>query len=402
MGNKLVFKLLSRQVNAWQMAGFLLANLCGMTIILSAIQFSSDVMPLFTNGDSFMRPGQLVVNKRVSALRTIYGTSPVFSEDEIKDISGQPFVESVGLFTPSQFSVFATIGSPAIGMEFSTQMFFESIPDSFIDVDLRQWQYRAGSDTVPIILPQNYLNLYNFGFAGSQGLPVISESIIKSIDIRLRLTGTQKSRTMSGRVVAFSKRLNTILVPQSFMDEANRYLSPGRTAQPSRLTVTVANSADERMAEYLQAKNYDTEGGGTDAAKTAGFLRLMTTIVVGVGLIICALAFYVLLLSIFLLLQKHTERIDTLLLTGHSPGAVARPFHILAIGLNTIVLLVSLWLMTIVRDYYLPRFGELYPRFESAGILMSLFTGISLFVFVSVLNYLAIRRKVLSIWHIHE
>lgn len=402
MGNKLVFKLLSSHINVWQIAGFLLANLCGMTIIMSAVQFAADVMPLFTNGDSFMRPGQIVVNKRVSTLRTISGASPVFSGDEIEEISGQPFVESVGLFTPSQFSVFATIGSSTVGMEFSTQMFFESIPDRFIDVDLSQWQYRTGSDTVPIILPQNYLNLYNFGFAGSQGLPVISEGIIKSIGIRLRLTGTQESRVMSGRVVAFSKRLNTILVPQSFMDEANSRLSPDRTPQPSRLAVTVVNSADERMVEYLQAHNYDTEGGGSDAARTAGFLRLITTIVAGVGLVICALAFYVLLLSIFLLLQKHTEKIDNLLLVGHTPFSVGCPFHFLSISLNAAVLLLSFWFMTLIRSYYLLRFRELYTYFEAADILPSAFTAVSLSVLVMILNYFAIRNKVLSIWHIHE
>lgn len=402
MGNSLVYKLLSRHLNVWQMAGFMLANLCGMTIILAAVQFASDVIPLFTKGDSFMRPGQVVVTKRVNALRTLSGEVPVFSEREIDELREQPFVRNVGLFTPSQFGVFATIGSRSMGMEFSTDMFFESLPDEFIDVDLDRWQYHSGSDTVPIILPRNYLNLYNFGFAGSQGLPALSESIVSAVGIRLRLRGTHDTRLMTGRVVAFSRRLNTILVPQAFMDEANARLSPGRTFRPSRLTVITANSADDRLAGYLQSHNYDTEGGDADASKTAGFLRLITTAVAAVGLVICFLSFYVLLLSIFLLLQKHTEKIDNLLLIGYSPASVARPFHLLAIGLNVVVLAVSLWLTFVIRGHYLPRFGELYPRFEAAATLPTVLTGFVLFLIVALLNYTAIRRKVLSIWHLHE
>lgn len=189
MLNGLVYKLLYRHISVWQMAGFTLANLCGMTIVVAAIQFAADVLPLFSGNDSFMRPGQIVITKRVNYFSSLSGSTPVFSGEEIKDIKEQSFTKSVGLFLPSQYKVYATIGSKDMGMEFSTQMFFESLPDEFIDVNLNQWKYTAGSDSVPIILPRNYLNLYNFGYATSQGLPTISEGIIKQIGIRLQRPG---------------------------------------------------------------------------------------------------------------------------------------------------------------------------------------------------------------------
>lgn len=401
MRNALVYKLLGRHVNVWQMVGFVLANLCGMTIILTALQLANDVLPMFMAGDGFMKPGQMVVTKRVSALRTLAGSSPTFGDDEIKALREQPFTQRVGLFTPSQFGVFATIGSHRLGMEFSTEMFFESLPASFVDVNPREWQYRAGSDTVPIVLPRNYLNLYNFGFANAQGLPTVSEGLVRQVGVRLRLTGTQGTRLMTGRVVAFSRSINTILVPEDFMREANATLSPDRAPQPSRLIVGVDNPADERIASYLESHGYDTEANDADAARTARFLRLVTTAVVVVGLLICALSFYVLLLSIFLLLQKHTEKIDNLLLMGHSPGSVARPFHALALGLNAVVLVASLALTAWLRQYYLPKFGELYPRFEPASVVPTLLVALALFLLVSVLNHTAIRRKVMAIWRMH-
>lgn len=403
--NRLQNKLLGRHINTWQLAGFVLANLCGMAIVLTAVQFFCDVKPLFTGNDSFLRPGQIVVTKRVNTLGTFTGSSPAFSEKEIKRLREQPFVKSLGQYTPAMFSVFATVGSQKMGMEFSTEMFFEAVPDAFLDVQTDQWRYNPESDEVSIILPRAYLNLYNFGFASSQGLPTLSEKLVGKINVRLRLTGTHGVKLKTGRVVAFSRRLNTILVPQAFIEDMNRQLSPNRTPQAARLIIETDNPADERIAKYLNDYHYDTEATDADASKTAGLLRIIITIVTAVGLIISALAFYVLLLSIFLLLQKQTEKIDNLLLIGYTPTSVARPFHLLTIVLNVVVLIGALLIVILLRGWYMPLFGDLTTSHSSVTTSLSPYTilsGVALFVLVTILNYVAISRKVRAIWHIHE
>ena len=400
--NRLLNRLLSRHLNATQLAGFVLANLCGMTIVLTAVQFATDIIPMFTGSDSFMKPGQMVMAKHVSTVRTLTGKAPTFTTEEIDDVRQQSFVSEVGTFTPSLFSVVATLGSRKLGVEFSTDMFFEAVPDAFMDVDLSRWQWKTGDEEIPIVLPRNYLNLYNFGFASSQGLPALSESLVSMVKIRFVLRGAAGRKELSGRVIAFSKKLNTILVPKSFMDEMNAQLSQDRQPEPSRLIVTVSNPADEKIANYLESKGYETEADDAETARTAHFLRIIISIVLVVGLIISALAFYVLLLSIFLLLQKNTEKIDTLLLIGYSPRAVACPYHLLTIGLNTLVLILSIGIVLLLRGYYLPLFGQLYPSYSTANLTPALLTGIALYLLVTLLNYIAIRRKVLYVWHIHK
>lgn len=380
----------------------MLANLCGMTIVLAAVQFATDIIPMFTGSDSFMKPGQMVMAKHVSTVRTLTGKAPTFTQKEIADVRHQPFVSDVGTFTPSLFSVVATLGSQKLGVEFSTEMFFEAVPNAFMDVDTSRWHWKEGDEEVPIVLPRNYLNLYNFGFASSQGLPALSESLVSMVKIRFILRGSAGRKDLTGRVVAFSKKLNTILVPQAFMDEMNTTLSPERKPEPSRLIVTVSNPADERIAEYLSNHSYETEADDAEAARTAHLLRIIISIVLVVGLIISALAFYVLLLSIFLLLQKNTEKIDTLLLIGYSPQAVARPYHLLTISLNTLVLILSVIIVLLLRGYYLPLFGQLYPSYSAASLSPALLTGVALYLLVTLLNYVAIRRKVMSVWHLHE
>ena len=406
--NRLVNKLLRRHINGWQLAGFVLANLCGMAIVLTAVQFFSDLQPLLTGNDSFMRPGHIVITKRVSTVGTLTGTSTAFTDREIEALKKQPFVQEIGSYTPSLFSVFATIGGGSLPMKFSTDMFFEAVDDKFLDVNLQQWHYDPDSYDVPIILPRTYLNLYNFGFASSQGLPTVSEDLVSAITINLRLTGaaagprTANVLLKTGHVVGFSRRLNTILVPKAFMDDMNRQLAPDLEPQPSRLIVHVANPADERIAKYLEQKGYDTEAADTDASRAASLMRVITTVVLGVGLIISILAFYVLLLSIFLLLQKHTEKIDNLLLIGYTPGSVARPFHLLTIVLNVIVLVGAIVAVILIRKWYLPLFGELYADFEPTAFVPTLLTGLTMLLLVSIINYVAITRKVKAIWHMHE
>ena len=166
--NRLVWKLLRQHISIGQLTGFFLANIFGMLIVLLSVQFYKDVLPVFTQGDSFMKKDYIIATKKISTLGSITGQSNTFSKDEIKELEAQPFTRSVGAFTPTLFKVSAGLGMEQAGIRISTDMFFESVPDEFVDVSLDKWHFDEGTQTIPIIIPRNYLNLYNFGFAESQ------------------------------------------------------------------------------------------------------------------------------------------------------------------------------------------------------------------------------------------
>ena len=65
---RLVWKLLRQHISFPQLAGFFFANLCGMVIVLLSAQFYKDVLPVFTEGDSFMKKDYVIVSKKVSTL----------------------------------------------------------------------------------------------------------------------------------------------------------------------------------------------------------------------------------------------------------------------------------------------------------------------------------------------
>ena len=314
---RVVWKLLRQHVNLFQLGGFFLANLLGMVIILLSIQFYQDILPVFTSPDSFIKKDFLILTKRVSTVGSLLGSNTTFSPSEIDELKEQAFVKNIGAFRPSDYHVAAAVGMQGTGIQMATEMFFESVPDEYVDVDSKRWTYTEGDIMIPIILPRNYLNLYNFGFAQSRSLPKISEGLLSMVRLEIRLRGNGRDETFEGRIVGFSNRLNTILVPETFMNWANARFASNRRNLPSRLIVEVHNPADERIVKFLKEKGYEIEGDQLDAGKTTWFLKLVVGIVLAIGLVICILSFYILMLSIYLILQKNTEKLENLLLIGN-------------------------------------------------------------------------------------
>ena len=395
----LVWKLMRRHISLGQLAGFFLANLCGMVIVLLSIQFYQDVAPVFTEGDSFMKKDYIIVSKKVSTLGSFVGKSSTFSASEIEEIEEQPFTKGVGKFTPSQFKVSAGVGMEQLGLNLSTAMFFESVPNRYVDVNLDEWHFEPGQTEVPIILPRNYLNLYNFGFAQSRNLPQISEGVINMVNLEVRISGGGRQDRYKGKIAGFSNRLNTILVPESFMAWANTHYAEGATRKdPSRLIVEVNNPTDDRIAQFFRERGYETEDDKLDAGKTTWFLKVVVGIVLSVGLLISALSFYILMLSIYLLLQKNTTKLENLLLIGYGPNRVALPYQVLTIGLNAVVLVLSVGIVLYVRTLYLDVVEKMFPALEGSSFVLMIVVGILLFALVSFCNVVADRKKVASIW----
>ncbi len=396
----LVWKLLRRHISVPQFVGFFFANLLGMLIVLLGFQFYRDVLPVFTQGDSFMSADYLIVSKRISTATTLSGRNSSFNEAEEAEVKDQKFARKVGAFTSTEYKADARMGVNGVPV-LSSELFFESVPDGFVDVPLDQWKWQEGSD-VPIILPRSYINMYNFGFAQSRSLPKISDGLVGMIDFRIFIHGNGRQDEYRGRVIGFSNRLNSILVPQSFMDWSNGVYAPGMKSEPTRLIVEVANPTDTHISQFVESHGYEVEDDKLDSEKTTYFLKMVVTLVMSVGLVISILSFYILMLSIYLLVQKNSSKLENLLLIGYSPQKVALPYQLLTAALNLLVLVLALVIVVVVRGQYMEMIETLFPSIDEGTILPSLAVGLSLFVLITITNAVAIRRKVTGIWRRKE
>lgn len=395
----LVWKLLRQHVSLPQFAGFLFANMVGMIIVMLGFQFYRDVLPVFTQGDTFMKDNYMTVQKKIGNLNAFSGESNAFTTTDVEELKSQPFTKVVGAFTASEFKVSASMGiKDNEASQLSTEMFFESVPDRFVDVNLRDWTFKPGDIEIPIIMPRTYLNMYNFGFAQSHSLPKISEGLMGMINFDIFIRGAGKQDHYRGRIIGFSSRLNTILAPEAFIKWANQNYAPGKEGDPQRVILEVVNPADEAIVKFCQHKNYELEDDKLDEGKTTWFLKLTVSIVMVIGLIISILAFYILMLSIYLLVQKNSSKLENLLLIGYSPSRVAMPYQLLTLGLNLMVLLVAILVVGFIRGYYMEVIELLFPQIDEGTLLNSAFVGGVLFVLVSFLNIIIIYRKIISIW----
>lgn len=386
MKKDLVSKLLRKNISSAQILGYALANLVGLSIIMTALQFYADANSVINGEEKLVASDYIIVSKSVSPLG---GGNLEFSEAEIDEIASQPWATDLAQFTSSQYNVNASIDMAGRGM--STSLFFESVPDRFIDLSKSSWKYVDGDENVPIILPKDYLSLYNFGFASSHGLPTISEEMIGLIPIRLSLSGNGIQKYFSGHIIGFSSRINTILVPEKFINYTNSIFAESNTA-PSRIIIEVSNPGDPAVNTFLSEHNYDTGAGNNDNSRLNFFLTMITGIVITIGGIISLLSLFILLLSLHLLLQKNYDKIHSLMMLGYKPGYISRVYRKIVITTNVTVLLLATVISISASHYWTELFDtlNLTPQPKTTTIIIG-----ALIIFgITLINIMTINRGV--------
>ena len=391
-------RLLRRNLSKVQLAGFVISNFIGLAIVISAIQFYADIRPIWEGEESFINSDYVIVNKKVGASMALGSSSSDFSEAEIADMEAQPWLRRLGRFSSANYEVRATVSRGGAGL--TTNMFLEAIPDSFVEGAGTEWRFQPGDSIVPVIISKDYLTLYNFGFASASGLPQLSEGMLSSIPLSLRLTSRDgaRSRTVEGRIVGFSPRLNTILVPEEFMQWSNSLLASGAGAgRPRRLILDVNSPGDVAITDYLAAHSLE-RSGSDEASRSAFFLRVVAGLVIAIGSVITLLSFFILLLSVALLMQKNRSKLHGLIMLGFSLRAVGAPYVRITTIATAGSYLLAVAAMLIFRNIYFPGVSALGGQSE-AGVAVSLLCGAALAALTLAVNILAIRRKVRSAFY---
>lgn len=391
MNTALVRRLLRRNVSVAQTCGYAFASLVGLSIVLCAIQFYRDASGIFGADGSVNSRDFMVVSKQIG----FNDRNTSFTPDEIADLKSQPWVKAVGEFTASRFK--AAISLDFAGRGLASETFFESLPAEFFDKLPADWGFDPADGAeadVPIVLSRDYLSLYNFGFAATRGLPTLRENEIGMIPLTLTLRGRDgQTAVMRGHIAGFSSRINTIAVPEEFMHWANERFAPGSAQEaPSRLVIETDKPGDPAIARYLDNNGLDIAGDKIDNSAAAYMLRLFTGIVLAVGAIISVLAFFILLLSIFLLLQKNRGKLRQLMLLGYSPAEVARPYIHMVVAVNAAILAGGCVVALLAAGIWRPALATVGAA--PTSIWPTVLAGAALMAIVSVLSVVSIRSRV--------
>lgn len=202
-----------------------LGCLLGSTLLLLAVQLHQDINHYLEQNEG--PKNYFTMNKKVEggALVNLGKKDESFSPEELQAIQALEGVKRIGGFKRNQFPVTVYIwptGKVGLGSAAKADLFFESIPDAFLDFVPKEWKWEENATLVPIMVPKFYLDLWNFGLAPSRvEYPSLSTEAATGMPIEIFI-GRQRTTTLDGRFVAFSKRINSVLVPESFLAWANK------------------------------------------------------------------------------------------------------------------------------------------------------------------------------------
>ena len=370
---RLLFKLLRQNISLWQTVGFVIANLIGGAIVLVGMQAYQDFDRFVKKENGLLSEGYVVVTKPVNTLSTIsslVGVKPVFRTNEIEELRQHPNVSDVGVFSSANFRIRGSFSLGDLGI--STDLFMESVPDRFIDVKFdspSDWHASVDGNFVPVIIPRKYLNIYNYGYAATKGLPQLAEGLTSAFPIMMNVAGNGHRQSYNARIVGYTDRLNTILVPESFLKEANDRFATTSNEAPSRLIVTVnSDKGKNDFLDFLAQKGYRIEGD-TESLKLQTLVNGILWVVIGIGGIVSILAFSLLLISILLLIEKNREKFVNLYSMGYSVPQIARPYTILVAMVDGIVWLIAIALVSLAYPRLFAFISVISPDLQLASLL---------------------------------
>ncbi len=304
-------------------ARFVLATIglsIAMILILAAVQIQANYNELLyskSSGDS--TTNFLLINKNINLQQR---SSTTLTDGEIEDLKKQPFTDAIGLLTPSHFKV--TAESMSDKLPFYSDMFFESVPNDFLDINNPDWQWDENSSFIPLIIPNMFLDIYNFGFAISQGTPQLSQEAIKLIQVKLNIIANGQKTSYTGRIVGFSDRISSVLVPQTFMNWANTKFGTNTSAKPSRVVIKTKDPSNPKLSQYLKDHNLATDAEKTRFSKYRQYVSAAVIISWATGAIMLLFALLIFALFIQLTVASCKEEIVLLITLGTAPKQLQR------------------------------------------------------------------------------
>ncbi|WP_153797590.1 FtsX-like permease family protein [Foetidibacter luteolus] len=291
-----------------------------LLLILSAVQIQmnyNDLLNSKTNQDSIAN--FLVINKTVTSSNV---GETALTPAEIDDLKKQPFVDDVGILTASRYKLSAQGVSDQI--PFYTELFFESVPDAFLDVTNKDWQWNQDSKFIPMIIPNMFLDMYNFGFATSQNLPQLSQELVMNLPVQINIRTTLGTVNYYGKVVGFSDRISSVLVPQNFMDWANEKYGEQGKKQPSRVVIRTRDAGNPQLVSYLTQHNLTTDADKTRFSKYRQIVTGVVNVSWVTGAVMLLFALLIFTLFIQLTIASCKEEIVLLVTLGAAPKQLQR------------------------------------------------------------------------------
>jgi len=317
--NQVLQKIFRSQRNKKQLLFAGIGFLLGFVLLISSLYVYLQIRKTFSNSTEL--PDYLILSKQVTFLNLLGAST--FSQADLEDIKKQPFFKNLAIFRSGNFKVWA-YGNDYL--QFQTELFFEAIQKEFLGKIPPNWDWDEGDKFVPIIIPKDFVDQYNFVYAPSQGLPLISEGLLPSVpDFEAKIYSNRGERRIKLKIVGFEERIPSILVPESFLNWANKTVGTAETdKEPARIVLQVNNPASPEIAKYLQEKNLQVNKEKTLLSQIAGQVVEVLGVVGILGVAFFLLSLVIISMSFQLILSESKDEIRLLLQLGYTSAMLAK------------------------------------------------------------------------------
>jgi hypothetical protein len=286
----------------------------GVLLLLVSMQMFINIQELLKensprkNGYDFLSISKIITNENM-------GSDNTFNDSDLNNLKNQPGIDAISPLIANQFRVKASAGTI---IPFSTDLFLESIDNDFIDTVPPSFTWQPGQPTVPIIFSSDFLEMYNV-FAPAQGLPQVSDKTISSVNIILECYGPDGIQNFKGNIVALSDRINSVLVPNSFMTWSNQHFSGVTKVKPSRVFIKTKDANNPRLLTYLEQNNYHLNKDKTKFGRVKRILQNIISALAVFGILVIVMALMLFSFYLQLMIAKSKDNLQLLLTLGYSP-----------------------------------------------------------------------------------
>jgi len=365
-------KLLYKNQDKKQLVIAIIGAFMGITFLITSIHYLIKVND-FGKGSDILGPNTIIVQKKVTNSSSLNMTKTDFSENEIKKIKAEPFIQDVQPVISNNFDVSFETADPMVP-RFRSDIFIQTVDQKFLDVKSTKWHWKEGDQFVPIIMPRDFLVMLNT-FMSSSGIPQISDDLAMDIKFKFTLKGETEKEWVDARIIGFTNEVSSILVPESFMEYGNAKYTSGKEKKITQIMISGKESEFGLVEDLLKKRGLESKNAQMVVGRLKSVVGTLFLVVLGISIIAVFVSGLVLIQYMQLLMSRNAYEVRTLLRIGFFPQVVIKSFFLYFVKIFGIVSSLGL-LVFFVFKYFLDT------MFESGGLYID--TQISLIALISL------------------